>query len=76
MGAVGDVSNTSSASLAAGEAHSTPIRFPAPYSIQVVTVTRGGNPLRHEVNLTVEGGRRYELLVNADDTVAVGPAPN
>ena len=74
-GGTGNVSNSSSASLAAGEARSAPIRFPAPYTIEAVTVTRDGSPRRREVNLTLAGGQRYELLVNTDDTVAVAPAP-
>lgn len=69
------MSNSSSASLGAGEALSAPIRFPAPYTIQTVTVTRDGNSRRQEVNLTLTGDQRYEVLVSTDGTVAVAPAP-
>ena len=75
LGAGGGGSNLASASLAAGEARSIPLRFPAPYTIEAVTVTRDGTPRRREVKVTLAGGRRYELLVNPDDTVAVAPAP-
>lgn len=75
IGGAGDVSNTSSAGLAAGEARSTPIRFPAPYTIEAVIVTRDGSPRRQNVKLTLAGGHRYELLINKDNSVAVAPAP-
>ena len=74
IGGAGDVSNTSSAGLAAGEARSAPIRFPAPYTIEAVTVTRDGSPRRQNVKLTLAGGHRYELLINKDNSVAVTPA--
>jgi hypothetical protein len=69
------MSNSSSAGLAAGEARSGPILFPAPYTIETVIVERGGSPRRREVKLTLAGGQRYELLINTDDTVAVAPVP-
>ena len=71
MGSAGNMSNSSSAGLAAGETRSTPIRFPAPYTIETVIVERDGSPRRREVKLTLAGGQRYELLVNKDDTVVV-----
>jgi hypothetical protein len=73
LGAGGGASNLASASLAAGETRSTPLLFPAPYTIEAVTVTRDGPPQRREVKVTLAGGRRYDLLINADDTVAVAP---
>jgi hypothetical protein len=73
LGAGGDASNLASASLAAGEARSTPLLFPAPYTIEAVTVTRDGPPQRREVKITLAGGRRYDLVITADDTVAVAP---
>ena len=75
MGASGNMSNSSAASLAAGETRSGPFRFPAPYTIETVIVTRAGSPRRQEVKLTLAGGQRYELLVNKDDTVVVTLAP-
>src|SRR5687767_11814943 len=74
-GTGGGASNLASASLAAGEARSIPLRFPAPYTVEAVTVTRDGNRRRREVKATLPGGRRDELLVNEDGTVAVAPAP-
>jgi hypothetical protein len=75
-GTGGGASNVASASLGAGEARSIPLRFPAPYTIEAVTVTRNGSVQRRDMKVTLAGGRRYELLINADDTVAVVPAPS
>lgn len=73
-GTAGGAANLASASLPAGAARSVPLQFPAPYTIEAVTVTRDGPPQRREVKAPLAGGRRYELLVNADDTVALAPA--
>ena len=75
LGSAGNMSNSSSAGLAAGKARSGPIRFPAPYTIEAVTVTRNESSRRVQVKLTLGGGQRYELLINTDDTVAVAPVP-
>lgn len=75
-GTSGGASNLASASLAAGEARSISLRFPAPYTIEAVTVTRDGPPQRRDVRMTLAGGQRYELLINEDDTVAVAPTPH
>jgi hypothetical protein len=73
LGGDGKMSNSSSASLAAGKVRSGPIRFPAPYTIEAVTVTRDGSERRQQLKLTLAGGQRYELLINTDDSVAVAP---
>lgn len=75
LGGDGNMSNSSSASLASGKARSMTIRFPAPYTIEAVTVTRDGSSRRLPLKLTFAGGQRYELLINTDNTVAVVPAP-
>src|SRR5262245_6273289 len=61
LGNAGDTSNSSSASLAKGNAQSASILFPAPYTIEAVTVTRGrdGSPQRQQLKLTLAGGQRY-----------------
>ena len=75
LGTSGGASGLASASLAAGEARSISFRFPAPYTIEAVIVTRDGLKQRRDVKVTLAGGQRYELLINEDDTVAVAPAP-
>jgi hypothetical protein len=74
LGTVGSASNLASASLAAGAARSIPLQFPAPYTIEAVTVMRAGAQQRWDVKMTLAGGRRYEILVNPDDTIALLPA--
>ena len=48
---------------------------PGPYTLDTVTVERGGKSHRQELNVTIPGGESRQLTVNADDTVEVGPAP-
>jgi hypothetical protein len=57
--------------LTAGADQSARLRFPAPFTIEAVTVERGGAARRSEPAATLEAGRAYELIVHPDGTAEV-----
>jgi hypothetical protein len=59
--------------VAAGEARTR--RVPGPYTLQTITVERGGKTHKQDLNVTIPGGQTREIWVNADDTVEVRPVP-
>ena len=68
----GKLGRTFLPSLPAGEARSC--RVPGPYVLEAVTVERGGNKHRRELNATIPGGESRRITIRADHTVEVGPA--
>ncbi len=57
----------------AGEARSALQRVAGPWTIDSITVERGGKTHRQDLNLTIPGGQKREIWVNADDTVELRP---
>ena len=57
----------------AGETRSAFQRVAGPLAIDSITIERGGKTHRQELNLTIPGGQKREILVNADDTVELRP---
>jgi hypothetical protein len=68
-GHAGNTSADMSAQLAAAPSRAPNLLTSGPFTVEAITVERGGKSRRQALNVTVPGGQTREVRVNADDGV-------